>query len=76
MNDVCATVGIENFKHLDKIVAQHRDNAAYYDKHLQDVEGVTLLERKGIPTFEEVKSDLKRIKKKQISITEEHLSKY
>ncbi len=45
MNDVCATVGIENFKHLDELVAKHRDNAAYYDKHLQDVEGVTLLER-------------------------------
>ena len=46
MNDVCATVGIENLKHLDKIVDKHKDNAAYYDKHLQDIDGVTLLERK------------------------------
>lgn len=45
MNDVCATVGIENFKHLDKIVSKHRENAVYYDKHLQNIEGVTLLKR-------------------------------
>lgn len=45
MNDVCAAVGIENFKHLDEIVSKHKENAAYYDKHLQDVDGVTLLKR-------------------------------
>lgn len=45
MNDVCATVGIENFKHVEYITSKHRENAAYYDEHLQDVEGVTLLER-------------------------------
>ena len=45
MNDVCATVGIENLKHADNIISKHRDNAAYYDKHLQNIEGVTLLER-------------------------------
>jgi dTDP-4-amino-4,6-dideoxy-D-glucose/dTDP-4-amino-2,4-dideoxy-beta-L-xylose transaminase len=36
MNDVCATVGIENFKHLDEIVSKHKENAAYYDKDLQN----------------------------------------
>jgi len=45
MNDVCAAVGIENFKHLDDIVTKHKDNAAYYDEHLQNVDGVTLLKR-------------------------------
>jgi dTDP-4-amino-4,6-dideoxygalactose transaminase len=45
MNDVCAAVGIENFKHLDNIVSKHKQNAAYYDKHLKDVNGVTLLKR-------------------------------
>ena len=45
MNDVCATVGIENMKHADDIISKHRENAAYYDEHLQDVEGVTLLKR-------------------------------
>lgn len=46
MNDVNATVGIENFKHLDSIVEKHKANAAYYDEHLQNTPGVTLLERK------------------------------
>ena len=45
MNDVCATVGIENFKHLDSIISKHKENAAYYDEHLQNIPGVTLLER-------------------------------
>jgi|TARA_B100001564_G_scaffold354763_1_gene365907 dTDP-4-amino-4,6-dideoxygalactose transaminase len=46
MNDVCATVGMENFKHLDSIISKHKENAAYYDLRLQNVPGVTLLERK------------------------------
>jgi dTDP-4-amino-4,6-dideoxygalactose transaminase len=45
MNDVNATVGIENFKHADKIISKHKENAAYYDKHLKNVPGVTLLKR-------------------------------
>ena len=45
MNDVCATVGIENLKHAEHIIKKHQDNAAFYDKHLKDVKGVTLLER-------------------------------
>jgi len=46
MNDVCATVGIENLKHAEKITKAHKSNAAYYDKHLKHAFGVTLLERK------------------------------
>ena len=45
MNDVCATVGIENLKHADNIIKKHQENAAYYDKHLQNIPGVTLLKR-------------------------------
>jgi len=45
MNDVSATVGIENLKHAERLVSKHRDNAAYYDKHLQNTPGVTLLKR-------------------------------
>tara|TARA_B100000768_G_scaffold180042_1_gene199069 strand:+ start:348 stop:1535 length:1188 start_codon:yes stop_codon:yes gene_type:complete len=45
MNDVCAAVGIENFKHLDKITSKHKSNAQYYDDNLQGVKGVTLLKR-------------------------------
>jgi|TARA_B100001094_G_scaffold327406_1_gene385559 dTDP-4-amino-4,6-dideoxygalactose transaminase len=46
MNDVCATVGMENFKHLDDIISKHKENAAYYDSELENIDGVTLLERK------------------------------
>ena len=45
MNDVNATVGIENLKHAKKIVQFHKNNAKYYDENLQDVAGVTLLKR-------------------------------
>lgn len=45
MNDVCATVGIENLKHVDDIVGKHRENAKYYDENLKNVKGVELLKR-------------------------------
>jgi dTDP-4-amino-4,6-dideoxygalactose transaminase len=45
MNDVSATVGIENLKHADTIIKKHQENAAYYDKHLEGIPGITLLKR-------------------------------
>ena len=45
MNDVCAAIGMENFKHMDRLVSKHKENAAYYDLRLQNVNGVTLLKR-------------------------------
>ena len=45
MNDVCATVGIENLKDVDMIISKHRSNAKYYDENLKDIKGITLLER-------------------------------
>jgi dTDP-4-amino-4,6-dideoxy-D-glucose/dTDP-4-amino-2,4-dideoxy-beta-L-xylose transaminase len=45
MNDVNATVGIENLKHADYIISKHRDNAKFYDDNLKNTPGVTLLER-------------------------------
>lgn len=45
MNDVCATVGLENLKDVNKIIGRHRENANYYDENLKGVKGVTLLER-------------------------------
>ena len=45
MNDVNATVGLENLKHADDIISKHKANAKYYDKHLKNIPGVTLLER-------------------------------
>ena len=31
MNDVCATIGIENLKHVEEILKKHRENAKFYD---------------------------------------------
>jgi len=45
MNDVNATVGIENLKFADDIISKHKNNAKYYDEHLKNTKGVTLLER-------------------------------
>lgn len=45
MNDVCATVGIENLKFADEIIGKHRSNAAFYDANLKNVHGLTLLDR-------------------------------
>jgi dTDP-4-amino-4,6-dideoxygalactose transaminase len=46
MNDVCATVGLENLKHVDDIVRKHKSNASFYDNNLTDISGVKLLDRK------------------------------
>lgn len=45
MNDVCATVGIENLKHVHDIVGKHQSNAKFYDDNLQNVGGLTTLTR-------------------------------
>ena len=45
MNDVNATVGIENMKHANEIIKKHQANAAFYDEQLKEVKGVTLLTR-------------------------------
>jgi len=45
MNDVCAAIGLENLKRSEKIIQRHKDNAAFYDNNLKDVDGIKLLER-------------------------------
>ena len=45
MNDVCAVVGMENFKHINQIISKHKSNAQYYDNNLKNINGVTLLKR-------------------------------
>lgn len=45
MNDVCATVGIENLKYVNDIVGKHQSNAKYYDQNLQGINGLTTLTR-------------------------------
>lgn len=44
MNDVNAAVGIENLKIVDRVVQAHKNNAHYYNKHLANIQGVTLPE--------------------------------
>lgn len=46
MNDVAATIGLEQLKHVDRTLALHRDNAAFYDRELRNVPGVEPLELK------------------------------
>jgi dTDP-4-amino-4,6-dideoxygalactose transaminase len=46
MNDVNASIGIENLKEVDDIIIKHQENAKYYDNNLKDIDGLTLLERK------------------------------
>lgn len=43
MNDVNATIGIEQLKYVDKNLNKHRKNANYYFKHLNGVKDVSLL---------------------------------
>jgi dTDP-4-amino-4,6-dideoxygalactose transaminase len=45
MNDICATVGIENLKHVNSIVGIHKSNALFYDNELSNISGLTQLNR-------------------------------
>jgi len=42
INDVCATIGLAQLGHVDRILGQHRSNARFYDRELQGVDGVEL----------------------------------
>lgn len=44
MNDVNATVGLENLKYVKDILKKHRDNANYYKKQLKGLKNVSLLD--------------------------------
>lgn len=45
MNDINATIGIENLKHVGSIVGRHKENAQYFDDNLQGIDGLTTLTR-------------------------------
>lgn len=45
MNDVCATIGIENLNHAQKIIGRHQSNAKFYDLNLKNIGGLTTLTR-------------------------------
>mgnify|MGYP001620174058 CR=1 FL=1 len=44
MNDVAATIGLEQLKYAPKILQAHRDNAAYYVKRFKGLPGLQLLD--------------------------------
>lgn len=44
MNDVAATIGLEQLKYARAIVAAHRDNAEYFRRALRNVPGVEMME--------------------------------
>jgi dTDP-4-amino-4,6-dideoxygalactose transaminase len=47
MNDINATIGLNNFPHVQKeVINKHIDNAEYYNEVLKGVNGVTLMENK------------------------------
>ena len=43
MNDVNATIGLANLRHMPRILDACRTNAAYYDSHLKGCRGVVLM---------------------------------
>lgn len=45
MNDICATVGIENLKHANEIIKSHQSNAMFYDTNLKNMSDINLLTR-------------------------------
>ncbi len=46
MNNIAATIGIEQFKHVETIVERYRENGRFYDEALKDIPGVRLLKRR------------------------------
>lgn len=45
MNDVNASIGIENLKVVDSVINAHKSNGKYYDDNLSNTSGVSLLTR-------------------------------
>lgn len=43
MNDINATIGIYNLPHMNYILVKNRKNAAYFDEHLKNVDGIQLM---------------------------------
>jgi dTDP-4-amino-4,6-dideoxygalactose transaminase len=43
MNDVAATIGLEQLKYVDQTIARHQENAAFYTRELPKIPGVKLL---------------------------------
>jgi perosamine synthetase len=48
MNDICATIGIEQLKHVNEIVAKHINNQNYYDDALNNIKGVSIINKPSV----------------------------
>jgi dTDP-4-amino-4,6-dideoxygalactose transaminase len=46
MNDIAATIGLNNFETAKNAVLKHRQNAEYYNEQFRDKRGIILLENK------------------------------
>lgn len=46
MNEIAATLGLEQLHHIGKIVSRHRANGQYYDAALAGIPGLRLLKRR------------------------------
>lgn len=46
LNNIAAAIGLEQFAHIDRIVARCRANGAYFESALHGVAGVALLQRR------------------------------
>jgi dTDP-4-amino-4,6-dideoxygalactose transaminase len=43
MNDINATIGLYNLPHIPELLRKNRENAAYFDEQLKNVEGIQLM---------------------------------
>lgn len=46
MNEIAATLGLEQLQHADEIITRHRANGQYYDAALAEIVGLRLLKRR------------------------------
>lgn len=81
MNDVNAAVGISNLKYVPNIIYKHKENAKYYYNNLNEIAGLTLLERrKNVDSsywlftmlVEDRKSFMKMMEEKGITVSRVH----
>jgi dTDP-4-amino-4,6-dideoxygalactose transaminase len=42
MNDICATIGLTNFAHINEIISKHRDNAKFYNEAFKNNSAITI----------------------------------
>jgi dTDP-4-amino-4,6-dideoxygalactose transaminase len=45
MNNIAATIGVQQLPHVESIVSRHRENGQFFDEQLRDIPGITQLRR-------------------------------